>query len=59
MLKTFKNLLFQNLGCLGAESLLKSLGTWRGEAGGGGGSTKDAKNNGRTLTFDLFKARSS
>ena len=35
MLKTFKNLLLQNLGCIGAESLLKSSGTV--------GSTKSAK----------------
>ena len=37
MVKTFKNLILQNRGCLGAESLLKSSG------GGGGGSTKVAK----------------
>ena len=39
MVKTFKNLLLQNGGCLGAESLLRSLET----VGGGGGSTKVAK----------------
>ena len=48
--KNFKNLLLQNPGCLGAESLHKSLGT--------GGLPKLLKNF-CTLTFDLFMARSS
>ena len=50
MVKTFKNLLLQNRGCLGAESLHKSLGT--------GGLPKLLKKC-RILTFDLFTARSS
>ena len=50
MVKTFKNLILQNRGRLGAESLLKSSGT--------GGLPKLLKN-GPTLTFDLFTARSS
>ena len=37
MVKTFKNVLLQNLGCLGAESLLKSSGMGGGGGGGGGG----------------------
>ena len=43
MVKTFKNLLFHNRGCLEAESLHESSGT--------GGQSK--------LAFDLFTARSS
>ena len=50
MVKTVKNLLLQNRGCLGAESLEKSSGT-RG--------LPNLLNNGRTLTFDLFTAGSS
>ena len=50
MVKTFKNLLLQNRGCLGAESLHKSSGT--------GGLPKLLKKC-RILTFDLFTARSS
>ena len=40
MVKTFKNLLLQNQGRLGAESLLKSSGTGAGGGGGGGGLPK-------------------
>ena len=50
MLETFKNLLLQNRGYLGAESLHKSSGT-RG--------LPKLLNDGGTLTFDLFTARSS
>ena len=50
MVKPFKNLLLQNRGCLGAESMHKSLGT------------RDLPKLLKrlcTLTFDLFMARSS
>ena len=50
MVKTFKNLLLQNRGCFGAECLHKSSGT---------GGLPKLLNNGHTLTFDLFIARSS
>ena len=50
MVKTFKNLLLQNRGCLKAEFLHKSLGT-RG--------LPKLLNDGCTLMFDLFTARSS
>ena len=50
MVKTFKNLLLHNRGCLGAESLRESSGT--------GGQLELLKNC-STLTFDLFTARSS
>ena len=48
--KNLQNLLLQNRGCLGAESLHKSSRT-RG--------LPRLLNDGRTLTFDLFTARSS
>ena len=48
--KNFKNLLFQNRGCLWAESLHKSSGTRR---------PPKLLNNYCTLTFDLSTARSS
>ena len=41
MVKTFKNLLLQNRGCLGAESLHVIRDA--GGGGGGGGSTEIAK----------------
>ena len=47
--KTFKNLLLQNRACLLAESLHISSGT---------GGLPKLLNNGRTLTFDLFRLRS-
>ena len=50
MVKAFKNLLLQNRGCLGAESLHNSSGT---------GGLPKLLNDGCTLTFDLFTARSS
>ena len=53
MVKTFKNLLLQNRGCIGAESLHKSLGT------GGPQWLMTYANKCCILTFDLFTARSS
>ena len=50
MVKTFKNLLFQNRGYLRAESLHKSSRT---------GGLPKLLNYGLTLTFDLFAMRSS
>ena len=49
MVKTFKNLLLHNRGCLGAESLHESSGT----------ECQPKLLKYRTLTFDLFTARSS